>query len=145
MEDVKDSRSEQPLLLIVTIFYFSDPYVKIYLLYNDQRIAKKNWPHGLPRTGLHSRLYHNHSQYSGNVPAWASWEWPKSTKGKMGKFECHFFCLVTGIHPAFSVNGKCRRLECRGYSRGSIFEHHFFECENSKKNRNFFKAKGQGA
>ena len=37
----KDSRSEQPILLIVTIFYFSDPYVKIYLLYNDQRIAKK--------------------------------------------------------------------------------------------------------
>ena len=75
------------------------------------------------------------------MPAWASWEWPKSTKGKMGKFECHFFCLVTGIHPAFSVNGKCRRLECRGYSRGSIFEHHFFECENSKKNRIYFKAK----
>ena len=23
------------------IYYFSDPYVKIYLLYNDQRIAKK--------------------------------------------------------------------------------------------------------
>ena len=28
-------------MLIVITFYFLDPYVKIYLLYNDQRIAKK--------------------------------------------------------------------------------------------------------
>ena len=34
-------RSKQPILLTVMIYYFSDPYVKIYLLYNDQRIAKK--------------------------------------------------------------------------------------------------------
>ena len=35
------SRFKQPILLTVMIYYFSDPYVKIYLLYNDQRIAKK--------------------------------------------------------------------------------------------------------
>ena len=34
-----------------------------------RKLAKRNWPHGLPRKGCHEWLYHNHSVYSGNVPA----------------------------------------------------------------------------
>ena len=28
-------------LILTYVYFFADPYVKIYLLYNDQRIAKK--------------------------------------------------------------------------------------------------------
>ena len=28
-------------ILLISLYFFVDPYVKIYLLYNDQRIAKK--------------------------------------------------------------------------------------------------------
>ena len=104
-----------------------------------RRLAKKNWPHGLPRNGFHKWLYHNHSLYSGNVPAWASWEWPESTRWKMGKFESHFYCLLTGIHPAFGGDGKCQRFECQGANSGSLYEHHFFDCESSSENCKFFK------
>ena len=38
---MEDAKSKEPIVLIIIIFHFSDPYVKIYLLYNDQRIAKK--------------------------------------------------------------------------------------------------------
>ena len=37
----RSCKIKQPIVLIVITFYFLDPYVKIYLLYNDQRIAKK--------------------------------------------------------------------------------------------------------
>ena len=106
-----------------------------------RRIAKKNWPHDLPRGGSYKWLFHNHSLYSGNVPAWASWEWPESTKWKMGRFEGHFFCLLTGIHPAFSGDGNCQRFECQGSNSGPVYDHHFFDCESSIQNRNFFKEK----
>ena len=79
--------------------------------------------------------------YSGNVPSWASWEWPESTKWKMGRFECHFYCLLTGLHPAFGGDAKCLRFERRGFNCGSLYKHHFFECECSTRNRIFFKAK----
>ena len=106
-----------------------------------RRLAKKNWPHDLPRDGLHRWLFHNHSLYSGNVPAWAGWEWPESTKWRMGRFECHFYCLLTGVHPAFGRDGKCQRFECQGDNSGSLYKHHFFDCESSIGNRKFFKEK----
>ena len=106
-----------------------------------QKIAKRNWPLRLPRTGSHKWLYHNHSIYSGNVPSWASWDWPDSTKWKMGKFECHFYCLVTGCHPAFSGDGTCQRFESKGLISESLYEHHFFKCESSTKNRKYFREK----
>ena len=106
-----------------------------------QKLAKKKWPLDLPTTGSHKWLYHNHSIFSGNVPAWASWDWPESSKWKMGRFECHFYCLVTGCHPAFSVDGKCWRSECKMFNSGSLYEHHFFKCESSNKNRIYFKEK----
>ena len=59
----------------------------------------------------------------------------------MGKFESHFYCLLTGIHPAFGGDGKCRRFECQGANSGSLYEHHFFDCESSSGNCNFFKEK----
>ena len=106
-----------------------------------RKLAKRNWPHGLPREGCHKWLYHNHSVYSGNVPAWANWEWPGSTNWKMGRFECHFYCLVIGCHPAFGGNGACQRLGCQGRKNESLYEHHFFKCESSCSNREYFKEK----
>ena len=106
-----------------------------------QRLAKKNWPYDLPRDGLHKWLYHNHCRYSGNVPAWASWTWPESTNWKRGQYECHFYCLLTGTHPAMGGDSKCLRHKCQGSSNRSLYEHHFFECGNFIGNRDFFKAK----
>ena len=59
----------------------------------------------------------------------------------MGRFECHFYCLVTGSHPAFGGTGICLRLECKGLVNEPLFDHHFFECESSHRNREFFKEK----
>ena len=92
-------------------------------------------------TGAHEWLNHNHKAYSGNVPEWASWDWPESTNLKMGRFECHFYCLVTGSHPAVSGASICQRLECNGLESGSLYMHHFFECECSHRNREYFREK----
>ena len=59
----------------------------------------------------------------------------------MGRFECHFYCLLTGVHQAFGGDGKCQRLECRSANSGPLYEHHFFNCESSIGNRKFFKEK----
>ena len=118
-----------------------DEKVRVGFNMKVHRLAKKNWPHNLPRTASHKWLYHNHKVYSGNVPDWASWEWPEGSTFKMGRFECHFYCLVTGSHPAFGGAGICQRLECNRFKSGSVFDHHFFNCEGSHRNRKFFKEK----
>ena len=100
------------------------------LLALKRKVPRLVWPHNIPRDGWHKWLYHNHSSYSGNVLAWTSWKWPKSTIWKMGRFECHFYCLLTGTgtHPAFGRDGKCQtqRFECQGCNSGPIYEQHFF-------------------
>ena len=100
-------------------------------------LAKKCWPLNLPQTGRYSWLYHNHRVYSGNVPRWADWNWPGEAKYKIGKFKTHFYFLLTGKHPSWSETAICRRIGCKGRSRGDIYRHHFFECENYECNRAF--------
>ena len=103
-----------------------------------ERIAKKCWPMELPKDGLLGWLHHNHSVYSGNVPSWADWSWPDSGKYRMGDFQSHFYFLLIGQHPAWGNRAICRRAECKSKNYGTIYNHHFFDCENYIKNRVFF-------
>ena len=104
-----------------------------------KRRARKCWPHGLRRDGNLKWLYHNHCVYSGNVPYWADWKWPDSDRWRECKFQQHFRHLLLGSHPAGGSTAICSRKECVGNNLGSIFEHHFFHCENHLKNREYFK------
>ena len=80
-------------------------------------------------------LHHNHRAYSGNVPMWADWEWPK---GK-DVFRNHFLCLLIGKHPAGGNDACCSRILCRGKKRTSVYNHHYFDCVDFSRNRSFFK------
>ena len=73
-----------------------------------RKIAKKCWPEGLKITGTLSWLYHNHQAYSGNVPLWADWNWPKSEDES--KFKLHFYYLLVGLNPAGGDEAQCRYL-----------------------------------
>ena len=79
------------------------------------RVSMKCWPKNLPMNGNLTWLHHNHRAYSGNVPMWADWEWPK---GK-DVFRNHFHCLLIGKHPAGGNDARCFRILCRGKKRTS--------------------------
>ena len=102
-----------------------------------RRIAKKCWPEGLKTTGTLSWLYHNRQAYSGNVPLWADWKWPKSEDEP--KFKLHFYYLLVGLNPAGGDEANCRHLLCKDNKLGSVYNHHFFNCNCHMKNRAFFR------
>ena len=102
-----------------------------------RKIAKKCWPEGLKTTGMLTWLYHNHQAYSGNVPYWADWNWPKDEDES--KFKLHFYYLLVGLNPACGDEAQCRHLLCRDNKLGSVYNHHFFNCNCHMKNRAFFR------
>ena len=102
-----------------------------------KRFAKKQWPSRLGKVGRLSWFYHNHQCYSGNVPAWADWTWPK--KKALRGFERHLFCLLTGQHPAWDENAICCHPLCGIHSCDSLYIHHFFKCPSHIANRSFFR------
>ena len=100
------------------------------------RISLKCWPKDLLVSGNLSWLYHNHGVFSGNVPQWADWEWPKSKDRNV--FITHFYSLLTGQNPAGGSNACCSNLLCKE-KRGPVYVHHFFECAEFSRNRCFFR------
>ena len=68
-----------------------------------RKIARKCWPQSLPKNGNLSWLYHNHWIYSGNVPSWADWKWPR--RKDIDSFKTQFYCLLTGQHSAGGEQG----------------------------------------
>ena len=106
------------------------------------KISLKCWPKDLTMTGNLSWLYHNHSVFSGNVPKWADWEWPKSDDVEI--FKLHFYSLLTGQHPAGGGDACCSNLMCKNHSMGPLYDHHFFECTEYSKNRCFFRGSVKG-
>ena len=102
-----------------------------------KRISKSHWPRALESGGQLSWLYHNHRVYSGNVPNWADWNWPKNNALKL--FENHFICLLTGLHPAGGDEAVCCHGLCENDACDSVYNHHFFKCTDYIANRNFFK------
>ena len=99
------------------------------------RVSLKCWPKNLPMNGNLTWLHHNHCAYSGNVPMWADWEWPK---GK-DVFRTHFYCLLIGQHPAGGNDACCSRILCKDKKRTSVYNHHYFECVDFTRNQRFFK------
>ena len=102
-----------------------------------KRVAKKHWPRGLSKIGNMGWLFHNHQCYSGNVPMWADWSWPKSKTSR--KFERHFVYLLTGLNPAGGQDAICCNPLCIGSTPDSVYNHHFFVCPSHVDNRAFFK------
>ena len=100
-------------------------------------LSKKCWPEDLQMKGNLTWLYHNHRVFSGNVPMWADWVWPKGQD--MNVFQSHFHCLLLGEHPAGGSEASCVRLLCRSKNKGPIYNHHFFECGNYLRNRIYFQ------
>ena len=100
-----------------------------------KRFAKKQWRSRLGKVGRLSWLYHNHQCYSGNVPAWADWIWPK--KKALRGFERHLFCLLTGLHPAWDENAICCHPLCGIHSCDSLYIHHFLKCPSHIAYRSF--------
>ena len=86
-----------------------------------------------------SWLHHNHRAYSGNVPPWADWKWPKSKD--VTAFKTHFYCLLIGKHPAGGSHARCLNLLCKKTKEGPVFNHHYFECmDNYNRNCCFFRS-----
>ena len=100
-------------------------------------VSLKCWPKGLQVNGNITWLYHNHVAFSGKVPMWADWEWPKG-KG-MEVFQTHFYCLLIGQHPAGGSEACCSRLLCKDKKMGTVYQHHFFECVDHMRNRSFYQ------
>ena len=88
-----------------------------------KRIAKKCWPYNVPKNGMFSWIYHNHRFFSGNVPAWADWQWPSIHNVEVGMFEMHFYYLLVGRHPAGGNYAVCLRKGSIGNNQGSIYRH----------------------
>ena len=107
-----------------------------------KRFAKKQWPSRLGKVGRLSWLYHNHQCYSGNVPAWADWIWPK--ENALQVFESHFVCLLTGLHPAWGDDAICCHALCGIHTGDTLYKHHFFECPIHIENRTFFRESARG-
>ena len=101
------------------------------------RLSKKCWHRNLRTDGNLSWLYHNHRVFSGNMPTWAEWVWPKG-KG-MENFQTHFYCLLIGQHPAAGEEACCSHVLCRGKGRGPVYLHHYFHCVNFRLNCSFFR------
>ena len=101
------------------------------------KISRKCWPDDLQTTGNLSWLYHNHRVFSGNVPIWADWEWPKSKD--IDIFKLHFYSLLIGKHPAGGSDACCSNPLCMDLIMGPIYDHHFFVCVEYTKNRCFFR------
>ena len=100
-------------------------------------LAKKQWPSSLGKVGQLRWLYHNHQCYSGNVPGWADWVWPKKKTSQ--EFEHHFVYLLTGLHPAWGDNPACCYTLCGTHACDSLYNHHFFKCPIHIENRSFFR------
>ena len=75
--------------------------------------------------------------FSGNVPMWADWVWPKGQD--MNVFQSHFYCLLLGEHPAGGSEACCARLLCRSKNKEAIYQHHYFECVDYLRNRVYFQ------
>ena len=103
-----------------------------------KRFAKRQWPRGLGMDGKLSWLYHNHKFYSGNVPVWADWVWPKN--GVQLKSAHHFVRLLTGSHPAWGENPVCSHARCLYETLDNLYKHHFFNCPDHAENRTYFKS-----
>ena len=103
-------------------------------------VAKKCWPKGLQKNGRMSWLYHIHRIYSGNVPIWADWKWPK--RKDINAFKTHFCYLLTGLHPAGGKDARCFSVLCKSMNIGPVYNHHFFECRNNYlRNRAYFRSR----
>ena len=60
-------------------------------------------------------------------------------------FKTHFYCLLTGQHPAGGSDARCLNLLCNKINAGPVFNHHYFECmDNHRKNCNFFRSGVKG-
>ena len=103
-----------------------------------KRMAKKCWPYNLPKDGMYSWIYHNHCFFSGNVPAWADWQWPCIENVVVKKYEMHLYYLLVGKHPARGSNATCLREGCLGNNRGLVYFHHFYLSDAHARNRDFF-------
>ena len=101
------------------------------------RISKKCWPRDVDTNGNLTWLYHNHRAFSGNVPMWADWEWPKGEN--MNVFRLHFNCLLIGHHPAAGSEACCSLALCGGRKRGPVYNHHYFECADYTSNYCYFR------
>ena len=101
------------------------------------RLSKKGWHRNLRTDGNLSWLYHNHSVFSGNMPMWADWDWPKGKS--MEKFQTHFYCLLIGQHPAAGEEACCSHVRCQGKGKGSVYLHHYFQCVDFCRNCSFFR------
>ena len=71
------------------------------------------------------------------MPLWADWNWPKSEDES--KFKLHFYYLLVGLNPAGGDEAQCRHLLCKDNKIGSVYNHHFFDCNCYLKNRAFFR------
>ena len=47
--------------------------------------------------------------------------------------------MLTGLDPAGGSNACCARLLCKNRNKGSVYQHHFFECVDHSRNRSFFQ------
>jgi len=101
-----------------------------------RRISMKCWPKDVQMTGNLSWLYHNHNVFSGNVPKWADWEWPKSKDRNV--FITHFNSLLTGQNPAGGGDACCSNFLCKE-KKDPLYVHHFFKCVEFSRNRCFFR------
>ena len=101
------------------------------------RISKKCGPKDVNTNGNLTWLYHNHRAFSGNVPIWADWEWPKGEV--MNVFRLHFNCLLIGHHPEAGSEACCSLALCRGRKRGPVYRHHYFERANYASNCCYFR------
>ena len=108
-----------------------------------RKIARKCWPQSLPKNGNLSWLYYNHWIYSGNVPLWADWKWPR--RKDIDSFKTQFYCLLTGQHSAGGNKAKCSSVLCKSDNEGPVLNHHYSECvSNYYRNCDFFKSRVRG-
>ena len=90
------------------------------------KVCKKRWPQGLEVDGNLAWLHHNHIVFSGNVPLWADWEWPKGKD--MGVYQSDSYYLLIGKHHAGGSEACCLRLLCGNRNKGLVYQHYFFDC-----------------
>ena len=101
------------------------------------KVSRKCWPTNVQTNGNVTWLYHNHIAFSGNVPMWADWDWPKGKNFDV--FRVHYYCLLIGQHSAGGRNARCSNLLCKDSNVGPIYDHHYFKCVEYSQNCSFFR------
>ena len=82
-------------------------------------------------------IYQNHSYYSGNMPMFADWDWPKTLEPS--KFRNHLITLVTGQHQAGGEGAICNDARYEARTPDTVYHHHFFVCQLFERNQIYFK------